>query len=78
MMPSLVGCPFLAIEVSLVPRAAIQLSAIVTAAGTVICTRPVRTPDFIMSVAAWKRPPRTSWMPRGVLMLCCTQITGPR
>ena len=78
MMPSLISCPYLAKELSLDPRAAIQPSATVTAAGTAICARPVTTPAFIMSVSAWKRPLRTSWMPRGQLMLCSFQNTGPR
>ena len=56
--------------VSLDPRAAIRPSAIVTAAGTASCARPATTPAFIMSAPAWKRPLRTSWMPRGQLMLC--------
>ena len=72
------GCPYLAKGVSLDPPAAIRPSAMVTAAGTAICARPATTPAFIMSVPAWKRPLRTSWMPRGRLMLCSFRNTGPR
>ena len=77
LIPSLIGCPYLAKGVSLDPRAAIRSSAMVTAAGTAICAQPSTTPAFIMSAPAWKRPLRTSWMTRGQLMLCSFRNTVP-